>query len=275
MNPFVHTCISPHGFEIIPNLDVANHPGILRLRQALEKQGKRMEEAKPDALVVLTPHGLRIADHFSVGVSEWMRGSSEYEGKQVMMEQKVHRSLARSISSKAAEQRLPVAAVNFATAEGPLSSLPLDWGSMVPLWFMPDVPIVVITPSRDVSVDMHLQFGNTLADVVSQSKLRVGLIVSCDWAHTHEATGPYGYSETARHLDKEVQERIQSGDWERLAQFDRDFVEAAKPDGISQMLIAAGAISREERSLDAFTYECPTYFGMLVAGLARPKAPVL
>ncbi|WLD93349.1 hypothetical protein [Alkalihalobacillus sp. AL-G] len=58
---------------------------------------------------------------------------------------------------------------------------------------------------------------------------------------------------------------IMSGDLEGLAQFDEPYIEAAKPDGIWQSLVLAGAISKENRNSEFLSYEAPTYFGLLCA----------
>ncbi|MDP9727634.1 extradiol ring-cleavage dioxygenase [Alicyclobacillus sp. TC] len=268
MNPFVHTLISPHGFELIPSLDTAKRPGIQRLRSALEKQGKRMTAAKPDLLVVLTPHGLRTTRYTTVTTSTWVRGLAEYDGEEASMECPVAQSFAVGYVEAAEAAGLPLLGVQFATAAGPLSVLPLDWGSMVPLWFMPDVPVVIITPARNLDKASYIRCGELLAEWTVRQKKRVGLIASCDWAHTHHEGGPYGFAKEAVELDQKVRDVLMRGEWEEMADWDSSFVEAAKPDGIPQILMLAGAVSKADRKITECEYECPTYFGMLVAGLA-------
>ncbi|MDN3017560.1 hypothetical protein PH210_15280 [Paenibacillus sp. BSR1-1] len=50
-----------------------------------------------------------------------------------------------------------------------------------------------------------------------------------------------------------------------MADLERDFIGAAKPDGIWQTLILAGAIPSEERRVEFLSYEVPTYFGLICA----------
>jgi aromatic ring-opening dioxygenase LigB subunit len=148
-----------------------------------------------------------------------------------------------------------------------LSILPLDWGTIVPLYFMPETPVVVVSPSRELDFAQHLAMGSVLAEAVVATHKRVGLIASCDWAHTHTAKGPYGYHRAAKELDMQVLSLVQANNLEAMAEFPLDWVEQAKPDGIWQALILAGAIPHRDRKIELVSYELPTYFGLLCAGV--------
>ena len=266
-NPFVFACITPHGGEIVPELALDNPDLMAVTRESMRKLGQKMAEAKPDVIVVVTPHSIRLDGFFAVSDSERMAGEVDEGGPSIAMERTVCRPLARAIVNAAEARDLPVAAVNYATAEGPFSCLPLDWGVIVPLWFMPETRIVVLSPSRSLSMEQHIAFGEALVDAVHGYDGRVGLIASCDWAHAHAADGPYGFDEAAKEFDNEVVTLVQNGQLEELAYFDRDFIEAAKPDGIWQALVLAGAMPNEERQVEFLSYEVPTYFGLLCAAV--------
>lgn len=267
MNPFVFTCIAPHGGEIIPELEGSFPKRMSLTRESLTRLGINMEKANPETIIVLTPHGTRINGQFSISDSERMEGTVTENDAAFTMDINVDRELARSIAEFAAKANIPVGTINYATAAGPFSCLPLDWGAIVPLRFMPNVPIVVITPSRELSYEKHLQFGNVLREVVQASSKRIGLIASCDWSHTHDKTGPYGFDPAAKEFDQDVVTLIKENQLEKMAEFEDEYVEAAKPDGIWQTLILAGAILPEERKVEFLSYEAPTYFGLICASV--------
>lgn len=272
MNPFVFACIAPHGGEIIPELQGANPERMALTRKSMAKLGQQMANAEPNCIVVLSPHGTRINSRFSITDSEHLEGSWNENEEIFTMEKRVDRDLARKINDEALKNGLPSSTINFGTAGGPISCLPLDWGAIVPLRFMPDVPIVVITPSRDLSFQQHIEFGKSLRTAVAQYNKKVGLIASCDWSHAHDEQGPYGFDPEAKELDEQAVELIRTNQLEKLADFEEDFIEAAKPDGIWQTLILAGAIRPEERHVQFLSYEAPTYFGLICAGvLAKRK----
>jgi aromatic ring-opening dioxygenase LigB subunit len=266
MNPFVFACITPHGGEIIPELRGEYPERMSITRKSMEKLGKQMVEANPECLIVLTPHGTRISGQFSISNSERMVGSIEENQSVFQMERPVDRELAIMITEFAQNVGIPAASINFGTAAGSISCLPLDWGAIVPLRFMPAVPIVVINPTRELSFQNHLEFGKALRKAVQHSNKRVGLIASCDWAHAHDEAGPYGFDPAAKLFDQEAVEYIKNNQLEKMVDFAEDFIEAAKPDGIWQTLILAGAIPFEERKIDFLSYEVPTYFGLICAG---------
>ena len=74
-----------------------------------------------------------------------------------------------------------------------------------------------------------MEFGKALREAIQASPKRVGLIASCDWSHAHDENGPYGYDPAAKLLDAEVVDMIKQNKFESMANFDADFVEAAKP----------------------------------------------
>ncbi|WP_079508693.1 extradiol ring-cleavage dioxygenase [Mesobacillus jeotgali] len=271
MNPFVFACIAPHGGELIPELKGSNPDRMALTRDSMELLGKHMAQANPDCIVLLTPHGTRIKGRFSIADSEKMRGSWEENEGFFEMEKTVERELARIIEDVANKNGSPSSTINYGTSSGPVSCLPLDWGAIVPLRFMPDVPVVVITSPRDLSFLHHIKFGESLRKAAAQYNKRIGLIASCDWSHTHDVMGPYGFDPAAKELDEQAVNYIKSNQLEEMAGFQSDFIEAAKPDGIWQTLVLAGAIPPDERYVEFLTYEAPTYFGLICAGYFTNK----
>lgn len=274
MNPFVFAAIAPHGSEIIAELSGHTPALMARTRASLQALGRQMSAASPDTLIVLTPHGTRVEGQFAIANPERMYGTVEHRGSAVSMERTVDRELAQSIAEAATQAGIPAALLNYATNEGPLSCLPLDWGAIIPLHFMPEVPVVVINPPRGMDFTPHLRFGAALSRAVAASGKRVGLIASCDWSHAHQETGPYGHHEAAEKLDARVVEHLQSGDLEALTSLPPQLIEDAKPDGLWQTLVLAGAIPPEERQVEFLSYEVPTYFGLMCAGFAKQPSPL-
>jgi aromatic ring-opening dioxygenase LigB subunit len=265
----VFGCIAPHGAEIIPEL-AGEQPARMGLsRNSLTRLGREMGEERPDTIIYLTPHGIRANNAFSVTDCERMSGSLEENDCRFAVSARVDRELACRIADEARADNLPVAQLNYATSSGPLSCLPLDWGVLVPLRFMPHVPIVVVTTCCDLPYAQHVAFGVCLARAAGGSGKRIGVVASCDWAHAHNEAGPYGYDPAAAQLDEMVVQLVGANDLEGLAGFDKSFVDAAKPDGIWQALILDGAVPASSREIDVLSYEAPTYFGLLCAAVRR------
>jgi aromatic ring-opening dioxygenase LigB subunit len=269
MGSLVYACIAPHGGEIVPELAGKNPERMRVTRESMKTIGDRMKQAAPEALIVFTPHGTRIDGQFALVNSERMIGSFEENGRTYAMIRDVDRPLVESIANEAQKLDLPVGLLNYGTSEGPLSVLPLDWGAIVPLHFFPDLPIVVITPSRVLTHEELTSFGKSVRRTIEQCEKRIGLIASCDWSHTHEASGPYGFHNSAKDVDFRCVDLIKNGDLEGMETFTPKEIEDAKPDGIWQTLMLAGVVSKEERQVEVLSYEAPTYFGLICAEIFR------
>ncbi|WP_367305696.1 extradiol ring-cleavage dioxygenase [Alicyclobacillus acidocaldarius] len=273
----VFAAIAPHGLPILPEL-VGDGPDLMsKTRASLVELGRAAQTADPDALIVITPHGIRAEGQFTLSASVYMEGELSEQtaalmvrahrldkGNRVHMRRAVDRELAREIA-KLASPDLPLAVLNFATADGPLSTLPLDWGTMIPLYFMPDRPVVVVQTAPSRPFEEHVRLGRAIRVACDALHRRAALIASCDWAHAHAEDGPYGYHEDAARLDAEVERAIAEGDLERLAEFPAEMMQNARPDGMWQALVLAGAVPKDERHPRVLSYERPTYFGMLCA----------
>jgi aromatic ring-opening dioxygenase LigB subunit len=144
--------------------------------------------------------------------------------------------------------------------------MPLDWGALIPLWFMgrEEVPVVVVSPARDLPPELHVRAGQVLAGATQK---RVALIASADHGHAHDPNGAYGFDPAAERYDRLVVELVRENRLEALLGLDEELVEAAKADSFWQMLMLHGALG-DAFDAELLSYEAPTYFGMLCAAYA-------
>src|SRR4051812_12346677 len=70
--PLIFACIAPHGDEILPELQPKTI--METTRQTMLTLGSRLEALRPDTVIVLTPHGIRVENMISVSVSERAEG---------------------------------------------------------------------------------------------------------------------------------------------------------------------------------------------------------
>lgn len=266
----VFACIAPHGGEIIPELAGANRDLFAPTRRAMEEIGRRMMSALPDTIIVLTPHGFRLDRYVSVVTAENAAGTLEENGACVQASFACDRDLAVSILEGSRQAALPVVGVNFGAMEGPASRVELDWGALIPLWFMgarsaSRPRIVLIGPNRAIPLSNMVQLGEIIADEAARSGRRVGLVASADQGHAHDIKGPYGFDPASAAYDQLIQDIVRRDDLARLLTLDLDFVEAAKPDSLWQMLALYGASRKVPMKGELLSYQVPTYFGMACA----------
>ena len=148
--------------------------------------------------------------------------------------------------------------------------MPLDWGALIPLWFMggradPPVPAVVVSSSRDRTAAEHVAAGRALARAAGAQ--RVAFVASADHGHGHDSSGPYGFAPESCRYDGVVVDLVRTNRLAELVDLDVAFVEAALADSFWQLLMLHGALG-ESFDVELLSYEVPTYFGMLCAAYA-------
>ncbi|HSC74083.1 MAG TPA: hypothetical protein VLB89_07945 [Gaiellaceae bacterium] len=264
----VFAAIAPHG--TLPEAPIENADAT---HAALATLGERFDAARPDVTIVLTPHNVHVDGHFAVVVAGTIAGSlSEFDAPNVTLSCPVDFELATQSIVALRDDGLPIVGASFGANDSRAATAPMDWGVLIPMWAMggrhdPPVPVVVVSPARDRSLEEHVRAGRALARAAETSGKRVALIASADHGHAHDASGPYGFDPAAAQYDAQVVELVQQNRLAALLDFDPAFVDAAKADSWWQLLMLHGALGDGWRQ-EFLSYEASTYFGMLCAAYA-------
>ena len=273
-NPgLVFAAIAPHGGEIIPELAGRDLPRMGKTRTAMRELGRRAALARPETVVVLTPHGQMVEGAISIGMTARAVGTlGERAPAKVSAAFRTDRDLARLIGATGQQQNVPILGIiaGDKNEDAERIPLPLDWGALVPLWFVahplePRPQVIVMAPDRSLPREKLVRCGVAIAQAAQASNKRVALIASCDQGHAHDPDGPYGFDPASRVHDKAMVAAIANDELPRLLDRDNDFLEAAKVDAYWQTLILAGALGHTPMTPELLSYEAPTYFGMAVA----------
>jgi aromatic ring-opening dioxygenase LigB subunit len=268
----VFAAIAPHGTLAVPEAPAAAVDGAERTQAAMEELSRRFAAAAPDATVVLTPHNVHVEGHFAVLVAANAAGSlADWDAPGVELACPLDTELAADVLRALRADGIPVVGVSYGANDSSAATAPLDWGALIPLWFMggrsdPQVPAVVTSPARDRPWDEHVRAGAAIARAAVAPGKRVALIASADHGHAHDADGPYGYDPASAEYDGRMVELVGDERLGELLGFDPGFVDAAKADSFWQLLMLHGALEASGvwRS-ELLSYEAPTYFGMLCA----------
>jgi len=279
--PVVYACLTPHGGEILPELAGEDLETVAPTRAAMEEIGRRMTATQPDVIVVATPHGLRLEGYNAVVTAAYSEGRMEGPGGVVEARFACDRTLARDIVRRTAAAGIPVVGCNYGALEGPASMVPLDWGALIPLYFMgartgqsPEErpQIVLVGPTRDIPLVQLVRFGEIIAEAADSSGKRVGFVASADQAHAHDASGPYGFDPAAAEYDARVADIVRRDRLEELLAIPLDTVERAKPDSLWQMVMLLGVSRHTPLKGEFLSYQVPSYFGMLCASYTPVRA---
>jgi aromatic ring-opening dioxygenase LigB subunit len=267
--PLVFAAIAPHGGIAIEEACAPDERGLaLKTRAGMEELGRRFDAAAPDIAVVATPHNVHIANALAVVVAGRLKGRLNGVVPPVELDLASDVDLAWQLLESLSGAGLPSAAVSFGSNDPSTAVAPMDWGVLIPLWFMggrsdPPVPAVVVAPARELPGSDHITAGAAIGSAAAASRLRVAFIASADHGHAHRADGPYGFHPDAAKYDALITGLVRTNRLEELADIDADFVERAKADSWWQLLMLHGATAGWRGEL--ISYEAPTYFGMLTA----------
>lgn len=274
-----YACIAPHGSEAIEQLaSKTNRRRFRRTTDGLRKIAADVGRTKPDTIVIATPHNLRLFKNIAIISSENSSGTLQASPRNrafVKLKTKCDVAFAKELLERSRQARLPVIGANYGSTDGITSDMPMDWGTLVPLWFI--IPrckrrprVVIVTPSREIPLLKNFQFGRVIAEQAQTNrKKRVVFVASADQAHANKRGGPYGFSAGAKEYDSFVLNAVSRNRICDVLSIKPGLVEAAKPDSLWQMAILAGIADKVRLKVDRVSYDCPTYFGMICASLRR------
>ena len=271
MSGLVYAAIAPHGTSAIPGATGPEEDARARTTQAsMAELQRRFESARPDTVVVLTPHNVHVEGAMAVVTAGSMAGDlAQWGAPGLTLKATVDRELADQVKAAIKAAGIPVVGISYGGNNPSESVHPMDWAVLIPLWFMggrsdPALPVVVVSPARDLTPEAHVAAGRAIAAAAAASGKRVALVASCDHGHGHLKDGPYGLRPESAVFDDRVVEVLKADRLGELVKFDVDLVKAAAADSWWQMLMLAGAVEKGWKG-EFLSYEHPTYFGMVCA----------
>ncbi|HMM42049.1 MAG TPA: aromatic ring-opening dioxygenase subunit LigB [Thermomicrobiales bacterium] len=288
--PIVVGAVAPHGFPIIPELS-EDAEGGLKTRASMQQMQRDFAAAKPDVVVIATPHGFRVNGFISIADCARGAGTMVLGDRKLEMNVPFDLTLADAIVERARAANVPVVQVGYGGSNRNQSIMPMDWGTMTPLWFagqdrdlegkghvlaslfdgLPEdqgPATVVVQPSRLLPKETNIAFGRAVAEAAQADERRIAFIASCDWAHRHDANHPNGYHPDAKRVDDAVVQAIKDDDIPGLLKLDDETISNAAIDGLWQLLMLEGVKQVAPLKGTFLSYEAPTYYGMIVATYA-------
>ncbi|KAH3760898.1 hypothetical protein Pelo_7300 [Pelomyxa schiedti] len=262
------------------------------INSACTDVGQMILSMKPDVIVLDTPHGVANDNNFAFYLNSHGYGSAATEGgyAEYCMSVPLDSTTAQQLLDSLYSLKLNVSGM---TAFGSDSSFPLHAGEIIPLWFervevidasagLPTTPcgvVVISQPTRRLTdpvgmIPELLTLGNSLYDSLRASPLRVVVIISGDLAHTHDATGPYGYSPTAEPFDEACGQWVEKQDRDQLLDVAAGLVEEALCCGFTGFCILQGMLDKslslgEQWDSHLFANGAPSYYGMMVGSFVK------
>lgn len=258
----VFSAIVPHSPLLIPAIGKENLNKLSATVQAMQALEKSLVEARPETIVVISPHGPVLPDAFSINInSTYSCTMEEFGDFGTKLDCRSDFMLIDHL-----QRRLRAAKIPFVLT----SEEKLDYGVVVPLSYLtPRLPKFTIIPITNSALSMaeHHKFGIELKEELANSNKRIAVLASADLAHTLTKEAPGGYSPHGKTFDEKIIELIKSRANEEFTQIPDDISAGAKSCGLAPIVILAGIIGHIMYEPQILSYEAPFGIGHVVANL--------
>ncbi|MEK7637733.1 MAG: AmmeMemoRadiSam system protein B [Patescibacteria group bacterium] len=179
--PIVAAAVLPHTPLLLPTV-AKEHAALLAVTTSqVQAVAADCYAAKPDVLVILTPHGSTLRQAIVVHAAEVYRGGFADFGDLVThLDARGALGLTHQLKMAAEREHLPLVLQTFPE---------LDYGTSIPLIFLlksqPQAPVIpIIVPPRQP--DLLLRTGAVLHDFLSATRARSVIVASADLSRRRE-----------------------------------------------------------------------------------------
>jgi len=255
----IFSAFTPHPPILIPEIGKENLRFVTKTIKGMERLAEDMYAAKPDTLVIISPHGPMLADAFMINMSPQFEMNFEDFGD---LSTKI--KIAGDVGlihhyKEIFETKMPVVLAHQEK---------LDHGTGVPLYFLTknmDAEKIKIVPIAYSMLDYqtHYEFGRQLQEDMINDTKRIAIIASGDLSHRLTPDAPAGYSHWAKKFDETIVEKIQKKDTKGILNLDSDFVEEAGECGLRSLIILLGILNSMNYKPEVYSYEGPFGVGYL------------
>jgi len=247
----------PHPPLIIPTIGHGEERKIQKTIEAYETAIRLIVEAKPDTIVITSPHSILYSDYFHISPGKYATGDfGRFGAKEVRFEAEYDTELVAELC-RLCEQSGPDAGTLGEREQS------LDHATLVPLYFLKQAnngrfpyKIVRIGLSGQ-SLAEHYRLGMQIAKAANRLGRRVALIASGDLSHKLIQEGPYGFAPEGTLYDERIMNVMRRAAFAELFEFEEAFCEKAAECGHRSFVIMAGAFDGVAVQANQLSYEGP------------------
>ena len=262
MAGIVFGCTVPHPPLLVPDIGRGQEAAISATTRAMEKLCDKLAEQRPQAMLVISPHGDYRPDAMGILTATSSTGdlsSWGSRGPQLRFDNDLE--MVALIRKEAEAADIPLKSIGEEGYE-------LDHGVMVPMHFLlpgvKGVPLVPLTFSQ-LPLQAHFAFGKAIGRAAEQSQKRVALIASGDLSHRLIPGAPAGYEPSGKVFDEKLVDALARLDTEAILNLDKELIERAGECGLRSFVILSGALEGLQVKPQILSYEGPFGVGYLVA----------
>lgn len=260
----VYGCVVPHPPIMVPEVGRGREREISATLEAMARVRDELERCRPEALLVISPHGVMHEDAMGVLNGPFSFGSLDLWGAAgITFEFDNSSELVQALTEEAEAQGLPLRSIAEEAYE-------LDHGITAPLYFLrpavESAPLVPLAFSW-LPLQRHIDFGRVIRQAAQRSGKRTALVASGDLSHRLTPGAPAGFSPLGHVFDKEVCSAVAALDAGALVNMDPGLITAAGECGLRSIVILLGAVEGLAERAEVLSYEGPFGVGYLAASV--------
>jgi aromatic ring-opening dioxygenase LigB subunit len=256
----VFAAITPHSPLLVPAIGKEHLHRLKKTVEALKKLELELLAAKPEAILVISPHGPVADNHFTLDLNEsYACNMKEFGVFDLTLPCRADMKLCNDIKERAEDAQAPLML---------RSEVTLDYGTIVPLTCLTPklgaFSIIPIFPSL-LSYRSHHEFGKIIQDVLLHTTKRVAVIASAELSHRLTPEAPGGHFEGAAAFDQKIVELITGRNTSGLLSIDAGDAQDAGECGLTTLATFLGILDKIEAAPEILAYEGPFGIGYLTA----------
>lgn len=256
----IHAGFLPHSPLLLKEIHPERHDELEETLAAIEHLRNDLYALKPDVLVVISGHGDRYADAFSIDLAPRYQADLKPFGD--LSEPKTFFPATGLIDK--IQRHLRKESTPFTLTTNEL----LEYGTSVVLRLLSPVAEeanIIPIAYADLDPKDHVQFGKHLRNILEDCKERVAVIATGDLSHCLSADAPGGYRAEGEVFDQTVVQAVEHQSLSNLLGIPESVVEAAQESGYLPLLTLYGVLDARRTKTEVLSYEAPFGVGYLVA----------
>ena len=254
----VFSAIVPHSPLLVPSIGEAECEKLALTLKALSELEHALYVAKPETILIVTPHAPMYPDSFSGNLHEGFEGIlKEFGDHTVQIKTSVDFLVLDHIHRALREAQIPFTLTSQAE---------LDYGCTVPLLLLtPKLPSFQCIPLAPclLGPQAHYEFGRELARVLQRENRRIAVLASADLSHHVNAASPQGMRPEGQAFDAAIRSAVVTRHDAELLGLDATLRETAGQCGYQPILIFAGILADMSGTMREVCYEAPFGVGCM------------
>ena len=261
--PIVFSAIVPHPPVLIPAIGKEHLKKIKKTEGAMKALEQELYAAKPETLLIISPHGQILKESFCINLSPDFDGDLKEFG-----------DFSTNLKFKCDYMSIQyIRAADETQSKNPLvliSEPKIDHGSLIPLFYLTQhlktLPIIPLYYSG-LDLNAHYEFGKFIYRQLSRLNKRVAIVASGDLSHRLTKDAPAGFSKRGKEFDEKLIKLISDKKVKEILNLDKKLIKDAAECGLRSIAILLGILAEADYQPEVLSYEGPFGVGYLVANM--------